>query len=218
MDSLLLLLWIPAGYVLGSFPTSIIAGHLARGIDIREHGSGNAGATNTVRILGAGWGVAVGLVDLFKGWLPVFLAAFFGAPDWLQVLTGVAAVAGHAFPLFAGFRGGKGVATGAGMVLALFPLAFLICLATFAVLLFSTGIVSLGSIAAAAMLPLSVLFAGGGLESFRAGDPEGIGIWAFSLLLGIFVIVLHRKNIGRLLKGEERRFDKIWIFRPRSGK
>jgi glycerol-3-phosphate acyltransferase PlsY len=216
MQTYIHLLWIPLGYLFGSFPTSIIAGKVAKGIDIREHGSGNAGATNTVRILGAKWGVGVGVVDLIKGWLPVFLAALAGAPAWLQVLVGVAAVFGHAFPLFSGFRGGKGVATGAGMILALFPLAFLICLTVFALLLVLTGIVSVGSIGAALTLPLAVLFFGGGLEAFAAGDLMEIGIWAFSLLLGLFVIFLHRKNIRRLIRGEERRFDKIRIFRRRS--
>ncbi len=212
------------GYLLGSFPTSIIAGRLAKGIDIREHGSGNAGATNTVRVLGGRWGIAVGLVDLAKGWLAAFLPMAFGAPLFIQVLAGVAAVAGHAFPLFAGFRGGKGVATGAGMLLSLYPLAFVICLSVFTVLLFLTGMVSVGSIAAALTLPTAVLFTGGAFSSMRngswalvsRGDLSEIGFWLFSLLLGLFVIFLHRKNIGRIFRGEERRFEKIWLLKPRS--
>lgn len=200
------------GYLLGSFPTSVIAVRILKGEDIRKIGSGNAGATNTVRILGAKWGVLVGLVDLAKGWLAIMIASAAGMSDYVLVLSGLAAVGGHAFPLFAGFKGGKGVATGAGMVLGLFPLAFLVCLAGFLLVLFLGGIVSLSSITAAVLLPPSVFFLGGGRDAFQAGDEVGIGIWMFSLALGVFVIFLHRKNIRRLVRGEERRFEKISIL------
>ncbi|AHC16619.1 glycerol-3-phosphate 1-O-acyltransferase PlsY [Salinispira pacifica] len=203
---------IVVGYLVGSFPTSVIAVRVLKGADIRDLGSGNAGATNTVRVLGARWGIIVGLVDLAKGWLAITIARAAGMPDYVLVLSGLAAVAGHAFPLFARFKGGKGVATGAGMVLGLFPLAFLVCLGGFLGVLFLSGIVSISSITAAILLPPSVYFLGGGKAAFETGDAVGIGIWLFSLALGIFVIVLHRKNIRRLIKGEERRFEKISIL------
>ena len=219
--NVILLLWIVLAYVLGSFPTSILAGKLARGIDIREHGSGNAGATNTLRVLGPKWGVGVGLVDLLKGWLAVFLPATLSAAGEMPVLLvvcGLAAVLGHAFPVFAGFRGGKGVATGGGMVLGLFPGAFLGSLVVWLLGLFTTGIVSVASILAALALPLGVLFFDGGLAGIRSGDGESLVLWGFSLALGVLVVYLHRKNISRILSGKEQRFEKARLFRKLTRK
>lgn len=213
MPLLIQLLWIVLGYILGSFPTSLVIGRLVRGIDIREHGSGNAGATNTVRILGTKWGVIVGIVDLLKGFLAVLLPTLFDAPTAILLASAAAAVAGHAFPVFAKFRGGKGVATGAGIVLGLFPLPLLMIAIVFAVVLFSSGYVSLASIVAAAFLPVGVLFFGGGLHAFSTADLAGIASWVFSLAIALLVIVLHRKNIRRLKRGEENRFEKIRFFR-----
>lgn len=210
------------GYLLGSFPTSIVVGRVFKGIDIREHGSGNAGATNVVRVLGLGFGIGTGLVDIAKGAVPVLLTRVIlnavvprvsGDPllmVLLPVLAGFAAVLGHAFPLFAGFKGGKGVATGAGVVLAMWPTVFLFCLAGFLLGLFLTGVVSVGSLVAAILLPT---MQGILLDPFEAGAGSGD---AASLIIGLvimtLVIILHRKNISRLIHGKEHRFEKVWLL------
>ncbi|MFQ6604547.1 MAG: glycerol-3-phosphate 1-O-acyltransferase PlsY, partial [Fidelibacterota bacterium] len=139
-------------YVIGSTPTSIIMGKLVRGIDIRDHGSGNAGGTNVFRVLGWKPALVVVIVDVFKGWLPAAVLAriwleLTPIPDLgvLQILCGFAAVLGHTYTIFAGFKGGKGVGTLAGILIALFPIAFPLCLVVFIVTLILTGYVSLSS-------------------------------------------------------------------------
>lgn len=219
--ALFLLLVVLGAYLVGSVPTAIIFGYLIKGVDIRSLGSGNAGATNAVRVLGFGWGLVVGIIDLAKGAVPVLvaqsLAGTLGHAEGALVLlagivAGVGALLGHALPIFAGFRGGKGVATGAGMVLALWPLVFLYCLAGFLLGLFLTGFVSVGSMAAAIILPtLQGIF-------FSPLNPAARIQDRISFILGIvvmvFVVILHRKNISRLLQGTEKRFDKVWLLRP----
>ncbi len=148
-------------YLAGSIPSAVWAGKLFHGIDVREHGSGNAGATNTVRVLGWKTGIPVLIFDLFKGWLAVMLPEFLdAAPEGsepmmvLQIVCGMAAILGHVFPLFAGFRGGKGVATTFGVLLALHPLLTLTCAGIFLLVLFISGYVSLSSMTAVAMFPI----------------------------------------------------------------
>ncbi|MFQ6617929.1 MAG: glycerol-3-phosphate 1-O-acyltransferase PlsY, partial [Fidelibacterota bacterium] len=156
-----LILIVISGYLVGSIPTSIIAGKLLRGIDIRKHGSGNAGATNVFRVLGPKPGIAVMLIDIGKGVLatlvissirvdPVPLSAAL-----VQIIAGLSAVSGHIWTIFARFRGGKGVGTAAGMVFSLFPIAALICLGVFVVIVISTRYVSIASMSSAVALPLS---------------------------------------------------------------
>ena len=193
-------------YIAGSVPSAVWAGKLFHGIDIREHGSGNAGATNTVRVLGWKTGIPVLLFDLFKGWLaaslPVFLDA---APDGseqlliLQIVCGMAAILGHVFPLFAGFRGGKGVATTFGVLLALHPLLTLTCAGIFLTVLLISGYVSLSSMTAVAMFPVLLV------TLFHTGS---IIFIIFSVLVAVAVIITHTPNIKRLLKGEEKKFIK----------
>lgn len=190
------LLLVPGAYVLGATPTSHWVALRFHGVDLRERGSGNLGATNTYRELGAGVALPVLLFDIFKGWGPVFLALHLaGAGTGLAVATGAAAVLGHVFSFWVGFRGGKGVATGAGVFLALSPLAlgivFLVWLATLAL----TRIVSLGSILAALLLPAAVWATG------SAGGPTLV----FASAVALFVIWAHRDNLRRLFRGEEGR-------------
>lgn len=218
---LALLILIVLSYVTGSFPTSIIMGKLLRGIDIREHGSGNAGGTNVFRVLGWKPGIAVVVVDIFKGWVPVAIYATRIFPDppigdvgVLQILLGFAAVLGHTYTIFAGFRGGKGVGTLAGMLLGLFPVAFPLCLAVFAVVLFSTGYVSASSMSAAVALPIFLL----GLPPLIAIQSPTLSLLIFSLLIPWFVIYTHRSNISRLRAGTENRFEKVMIFRKKKEK
>lgn len=185
-----------AAYLIGAIPTSYIVGRLTRGIDLREHGSGNLGATNAFRVLGWRAATPIFIIDMAKGFLPVYLfPRFDGAPVGWALAFGAAAIIGHMFSVYVGFRGGKGVATGGGVFLALAPVAALGALLIWVVLVFTTGYVSLGSIAAAATLPVLVAVTGG-LRS----------VLGLAVALGAFVIYAHRANIGRLLRGEEHRF------------
>jgi glycerol-3-phosphate acyltransferase PlsY len=191
-------------YLAGSIPSAVWAGKVFHGIDVREHGSGNAGATNTVRVLGWKTGIPVLVFDLFKGWLAAMLPRFLDVapadPETLmalQIVCGLASILGHVFPIFAGFRGGKGVATTFGVLLALHPLLTLTCAGIFLVVLLASGYVSLGSMIAVAMFPvlLVTLF----------GSPS-VWLTVFSIVVAAAVIVTHAKNIKRLLRGEEKRF------------
>jgi len=186
---------------LGSIPTSVWIGKMFFGIDIRQHGSGNAGATNALRVLGVRTGVIVLLLDVVKGSAAVALAWVvsenFINPELFsafQLLLGLFALVGHVFPVFAGFRGGKGVATLTGVVAVLFPIAFPICLAIFVVIFVLTRYVSLGSILASIALPVVVIAVTG-----QATTAEIV----FSCLVAVMVPLSHRKNIQRLLKGTE---------------
>ena len=161
MPYLELFLLLFASYITGSTPTSIIAGKVIKGIDIREHGSGNAGSTNVFRVLGWKPALIVVIIDVFKGWLPaaVYATSFFqGQPiqdtGVVQILCGFAAVLGHTYTIFAGFKGGKGVGTLGGMLLALFPIAVPLCLVVFAIVLVLTGYVSVSSMIASIALPV----------------------------------------------------------------
>lgn len=196
---------IVLGYLLGSIPTAVWWGKAISGIDVREHGSGNAGATNTIRVLGVKAGVPVLLVDVFKGWLAVFLAAYFISPEYtvfqtdlFRIGVAIAAVLGHVFPLFAGFRGGKGIATLLGVGFALFPWAALVTLGLFILLLIITRYVSVSSITGAILFPFTVYF---------LFNPESAPLMALAIFVGILVPLTHRKNIVRLLNKEESRFS-----------
>ncbi len=204
----MLLFFIVFGaYLLGSIPTAIWLGKSLQGIDIRMHGSKNAGATNTFRVLGkkAGWTVL--LIDILKGTLAANLPHFFpevyfsGYKDEfliLQLVAGFSAVFGHVFPVFAQFRGGKGVATSLGIVLGINPPAAAVCLSIFLLVFISSRYVSLGAITAALCFPLVSYF-------FIHNDTRIMII--FTVVLGVLVIWAHRKNIERLLKGTENRMN-----------
>lgn len=185
-----------AAYVLGSIPTSYIVGRAARGVDLREHGSGNLGATNAFRVLGWRLAVPVLVVDVAKGWAPAHLFPLWdgqSAPEW-ALAYGAAAVLGHVFSVWVGFRGGKGVATGAGVFLALAPAALLAGFVVWVVLVLATRIVSVASIAAALVVPVAVLLTLG----------AGPVLW-LAIALALFVLYAHRANVRRLLRGEEHR-------------
>ncbi|HYX82865.1 MAG TPA: glycerol-3-phosphate 1-O-acyltransferase PlsY [Gemmatimonadales bacterium] len=196
-----------ASYLLGATPTSYIAGKLGRGIDLREHGSKNLGATNVYRILGWKYAIPVALFDMAKGAIPVLLfARWAGAADhpWLRIVLGIAAVLGHMFSPYVTFKGGKGVATAAGMFLALAPVAVLLAIPVWGICLWLTGYVSLSSIIAVMTLPLWVVL-------FQPNSPPVL--WA-SVALVALIIVAHRRNIGRLLAGTENRFRTRRTVRP----
>jgi glycerol-3-phosphate acyltransferase PlsY len=191
-------------YMLGSIPSAVWIGIIFHGVDVREHGSGNAGATNVIRVLGPKAGLPVLLFDVFKAWLAVYLANFF-APDFysdnqiinFKIACGMLAVLGHVLPLFANFKGGKGVASLVGVILALYPVAFPIILVWFILMLISTGYVSVGSITSSVLLPLLVILI------FKE---KSVGLIILSIMIAIFIPLTHRKNIHRLLRGEESKF------------
>ena len=210
-----LLLLLLLSFITGSFPTSIILGKIVKGIDIREHGSGNAGGTNVFRVLGWKPALVVVIIDIFKGWLPTAIFAtilFKGQPisdvGVIQILCGFAAVLGHTYTIFAGFRGGKGIGTLAGMLIALFPIAFPLCLLAFVITLILTGYVSLGSIIATVALPIILL-----IMPIFGIQQSSLSLLIFALLIPWFAIFTHRSNIVRLRNGKENRFENAMIFR-----
>ena len=193
-------LWLLASYFLGAIPTGYLSGRLLRGIDLREHGSRNLGATNVYRTLGWRYAIPVGLFDIAKGAVPVLVFAPRASESQLFALAcGIAAILGHVFSVFVRFRGGKGVATAAGVMLGLTPLALGVAALIWLVVVALTGYVSLASIAGAVILPLAVYL----LE--RPDRPEILWLDA---LVAAAIIWLHRANIRRLLNGTENRFGR----------
>jgi glycerol-3-phosphate acyltransferase PlsY len=202
-------------YLLGSIPTAVWIGKAYYGMDVREHGSKNAGATNTFRVLGKKPGIIVLLIDILKGALasslPYFaMPAMITLPDSgpnteqlilignVQIVASIFAVVGHVFPIFAGFRGGKGVATSLGVIIGLQPIAALICFGVFLCVFIASKYVSLGAIVAAVIFPIVIQF---------VLNNESLWMTLFSILLSVLVIFAHRKNIGRLMRGEENRMN-----------
>lgn len=207
------ILLIILAYLIGSIPTALIISRRFFDIDIREYGSGNMGATNAFRILGPKFGTLIMLLDILKGMLAVGL--FYLLPYYLEDETartnfmiglGLAAVLGHIFPVFADFKGGKGVATLLGMLLAVQPVVALTSVGVFALVLFLTRYVSLSSILGAVMLPISVLW---------IWNEDELSYRIFAVLVAFLVIITHQKNIGRLIRGVETR---VPILRNRNRK
>ncbi len=214
-----LIILVLIAYVVGSIPTSIIVSRLKYNTDIREHGSGNAGATNIFRTFGWKPALFVTLIDIFKGWLPAYIAGniqsdtimFGNNSDALMIIAGFAAVLGHTYTMFAGFKGGKGVGTAAGMLIALFPIAIPICLIVFALTILTTGIVSLGSMLAATALPIALFIIGG----INPESQISLTLRIFALLIPAFIIFTHRSNVKRMMEGTENRFEKARIFKKK---
>lgn len=197
-------------YLLGSIPNAVWIGRRFYGIDVREHGSHNAGATNTLRVLGRRAALPVFLLDVLKGFAAVMLSHLSGYENGsdamfnLKIALVAAAVIGHILPVFARFKGGKGVATLAGAVLAVYPPAVLLCLLVFGIVLAATHYVSLSSMSAGVAFPIFVI----GLFGERSTT-----LMIFSCVIAVLLIFTHRKNIKRLLAGTE---SKIYLFRKRE--
>ena len=205
MLNILLTLFI--AYLIGSFPTALIAGKLLMKIDIREHGSGNAGATNVFRVLGWKAGLVVLLIDMFKGfasvwWVPGLAVVNHDVFIYVQILSGIAAIAGHIWTIFAKFRGGKGVGTAAGVFIGLQPAPVMICLIVFIGVVYKTKYVSLGSMIAAFLLPIILL-----VQKFFLLIEIPLPMIVLSILLAVLIIVTHRANINRLIQGTESEFS-----------
>jgi glycerol-3-phosphate acyltransferase PlsY len=206
-------LFILFAYLIGSIPTAVWISRYFFGVDIRDYGSGNSGATNTFRVLGSKWGCIVMSVDVLKGVIATSLyivLPFYMHNEWdrtnLMVGLGLAAVVGHIFPLWADFRGGKGVATLFGMILAIQPLVALYCVGVFLLCLYLTRFVSLSSILASIAFAVLILFI------FNEQEPL---YRAFAIAVALLVILTHQKNISRLLRGSE---SKIPILKYRDKK
>lgn len=194
-------------YLLGSIPFGYLAGRIC-GIDLRTQGSGNIGATNALRVLGKKWGYAVFLLDFLKAWLPVKLAMGWGIALMVDpasapgALAGFCALLGHSFPVWLGFKGGKGIASSAGVIVGLFSLpVFLICLGLWLLLFTTTRYVSVASIGASLALPASI----GVLFWFQRADWLGLAV---SILMAALAVWRHRSNIIRLRAGTEARFER----------
>ena len=206
----MILFFVLLAYLLGSIPNSVWIGKAFYNIDVREFGSGNAGATNTFRVLGKKAGIPVLVFDILKGTLAVAISYFsefeVGSNEFInfQLGLGVAALIGHIFPLFAGFRGGKGVATILGVVVCILPLACALALSVFLFVLVATRIVSLSSIVAGISFPIFL--------NIVLGNTNPI-LTVFSIIVAALLIITHRKNILRLLKKEE---SKVRLFHAKN--
>ncbi|MBY0481945.1 MAG: glycerol-3-phosphate 1-O-acyltransferase PlsY [Chitinophagaceae bacterium] len=205
------ILLIVLAYLIGSIPTSIWVSRRFFNVDIRDYGSGNAGATNTFRVLGSKWGSIVMLVDVLKGViatslyivLPYYLTDQLDRTNFMIGL-GLAAVAGHIFPIWANFRGGKGVATLLGMAVAIQPIVAVCCIGVFLMVLYLTRFVSLSSILAGVSFMVFILFIFNEKETLYR---------VFAVVVALMVVLTHQKNIGRILKGTE---SKVPIFKSRD--
>jgi len=200
-----------AAYLLGSIPTAVWVGKAKYHLDVREHGSKNAGATNTFRVLGKKAGIVVLSVDVLKGTFAVLLPFLVNTYAWaddhlihLKIVSGILVVLGHIFPVFAGFNGGKGVATSLGVILGIHPQAALICIAIFLVVFIASNYVSLGAIITSISFPLLVEF---------VFDNKNTSLLIFSIILSSAVVILHHNNIKRLIKGNE---NKMSLFKKKT--
>ncbi len=208
MDEILI---IVLAYLLGSIPTSVWISKYFFGVDIRDYGSGNAGATNTYRVLGSRWGTFVMVADVVKGLVATslfLLIPYYLQDEWartnLMIGLGLAAVIGHIFPIFADFKGGKGVATLLGMVIAIQPLVAVCCVAVFLLVLYLTRFVSLSSILASIAFAVFILFIFNEKETLYR---------IFAVSVALMVVLTHQKNINRILKGTE---SKVPILKYRD--
>lgn len=206
-----------ASYLLGSIPSAIWVGKLTKGIDVREHGSGNAGTTNTFRVLGVPAGITVFVMDFMKGFVPSFWLSTYAfdlfsgplaPPLWdveafLKIACGMFAVIGHMFPIFAKFKGGKGAATSAGMLFGIEPVSIGISFALFGVIILVTRYVSLASITATVLYPINLLV----MRFFLGQEVDG-SIIVFAIIIAAGIIYKHKSNIKRLWEGTENKVGK----------
>ncbi len=209
-------------YLVGSIPTSIIVAKARQGIDIRQHGSGNAGGTNVIRVLGWKTGVMVIALDMAKGLVATIVIArlMYGPIPFenktpfddftvVQIIAGCAAILGHVWTLFAGFKGGKGMATAGGMLIGVAPVEVAVSFGVFTIVFLISHYVSLGSLSAAVAFPLTMFFR----ENIFMVDIEGYNtLIFFSIGISLLIIYTHRANVKRLLRGTENRITRIPLF------
>ncbi len=227
MDPVIRLILIAVlSYAIGSIPTAYLISRKFFGFDIREKGSGNMGSTNAFRVLGFKWGLAVQLFDIAKGIFAVLVVSHifdgemaftnrtpFEDQTVICIIAGVCAVLGHIFSAFVGFRGGKGINTAVGMLVAIAPVEVAIIVGIFIVVVLFSGYISLASISAAVALPTSMCIR----QNIFSADIQGYQTLVFFFIgLALLILYTHRSNIRRLLAGNENRFQKLWLFRPGS--
>ncbi len=217
-----LLLVIFLSYLIGSIPSAVIISKIFFGFDIREKGSKNMGSTNAFRVLGKKWGIIVQIADILKGVIAVLLIAHLFNVNYnfasnyledstiIEMIAGISAVIGHVFSLFVKFRGGKGINTALGMLLAVAPIDVSIALGIFILAVIFSGYISLGSILAAVTLPSSLFVR---YNIFGVNIPAYSTIIYFFIALSVFLIYAHRSNINRLLSGTENRFSKLKLIK-----
>lgn len=197
-----------AAYFIGAIPSSILIGKYFYNTDVREHGSKNAGATNTFRVLGKKPGIIVLIMDILKGWLVTNIAYLYAPPDAsfinFQLSLGVQALIGHIFPIYVGFKGGKGIATAIGLIIAIAPIPVLISFIVFSIVLIISNYVSLGSIISGICFSLIILL------SPKYNQPA---LRLFAAIIPVVIIITHHKNIQRLFKGEE---NKMKVFKSKN--
>lgn len=193
-------------YLIGSIPASIWIGRRFYGLDIRTAGSGNAGATNTIRLLGYRVGLAVLAIDVAKGYLAVYLPCLLSFTQFspeqfvgFRIILGIAAIIGHIFPVYINFKGGKGVATTVGVCIGLYPYAVMVTAVVFFLVFIITRFVSMASILSAVVFPFVVIF---------VFNTESLFLKILSIAIGVFIPIMHHKNIKRLIKGEENKFSR----------
>jgi len=191
------LVLIFSAYIIGSIPTAYIIGRLTKGIDIRNYGSGNVGATNAFRVLGKKLGILTLIIDILKGFLPVYFLNFLLKSNVLnlQLIAGLFLIIGHIYTIFLGFKGGKGVATAAGVFLAITPIQMFLTLIVFAIILKTTKYVSVGSIISAISYPIFIFI----------WDVSAISLKILSIAIALLIILKHKSNIVRLLNGSEKK-------------
>lgn len=221
MLSIVIMIFV--SYLIGSIPFAYIVGKVFKGIDLRKQGSGNLGSTNAFRVLGIPLGILVQVLDIAKGLVAViFVSTFFYThlpfanhtpfedQTLVKIIAGLSAVIGHTFSVFVNFKGGKGINTALGMLISLAPIDVSISIGFFVLILISSGYVSLGSIIASFVLPVTMFVR----ENFFKVEIYGYNtLIVFSIAISIFLIYNHRSNIMRLLRGHENRFDNLWIIR-----
>jgi glycerol-3-phosphate acyltransferase PlsY len=213
-------------YLIGSIPTSIIVARQVRGIDIRQYGSGNAGGTNVIRVLGWKAGVFVILMDMAKGLLATLVVArlMYGSIPFenatpfddftvVQIIAGCAAILGHIWTLFAGFKGGKGIATAGGMLIGVAPVEVAVAFGVFALVFLVTHYVSLGSLSAAVAFPLTMFFRE---NIFMVNVPGYKTLIFFSLGISLLIVYTHRTNIARLIRGTENKISTSRLFKKKE--
>lgn len=213
---IIILIIVTVSYIVGSFPTSILISR-SYGINILKEGSGNPGMTNVIRSIGIKPGLLVGLIDIFKGWIVTFYSPFLILNNnseffisLVQIIAGSSAVIGHTFSIFSKFKGGKGIATLTGLIIAITPFSFISCLLIFFLTLLLSGYVSLSSILASLVFPFSLIF----LFLFFNFEIN-MSIIVFSIVIPLFVLITHQENIKRILNGTENKFHKIKLFKKK---
>ncbi len=227
-DTLRIVLVIVLSYFIGAFPTAVVISKRYFGFDIREQGSGNMGSTNAFRVLGWKWGLTVQILDILKGVVAVLVIAPFIAKGVtfpnatsfehitiIKLLAGLSAVCGHIWSVFVKFKGGKGINTATGMMIAVLPIDVSIAAGIFIIAVMFSGYISLGSIAAAFTIPSSLLLR---YNCFHVDIPGYHILIYFSLAIMLLVLYTHRANIKRLINGEENRFNKLHLIKLRNRK